>query len=118
MPILHIDGSIIKNEKLYATNLTTKEESLIFDKESVANIAVRPFCCAGEGYLLILTTNGNVYISEKDCNYWFSFDFPFKKLNGSNIVSLKLIPASDYDTVKNLYGIDSNGKEILLQKFN
>lgn len=108
----------IKNQKLYAINLTTSKEALIFDKEKVKNIAVRPFCCAGEGYLLILTTTGNVYISEKDCNYWFSFDFPFKKLDGSNIVSLKLIPASDYDIVKNLYGIDSDGKEILLQKFN
>ena len=108
----------IKDKKLFAVNLNTNEEKMIFDKEEVLGIAVRPFCCAGEGYLLILTTSGNVYISEKDCNYAFGFDFPFIKLDGSDIVSLKLIPENDIDFVKNLYGINSKGEEILLQKFN
>ncbi len=57
-------------------------------------------------------------MSEKDCNYDFSFDFPFKKLNGKDIVGFKLIPATEYDSVKNLYGVDSKGKEILLHKMN
>lgn len=108
----------IKNNKLYAKNLKTNEEKNIFDKELVKKIAVRPVCCAGNGYLLILTTNGNVYISEDDYNYGFSFNFPFKKLDVKNIVSFKLIPATDYDYVKNLYGIDLNGKQILLHKIN
>lgn len=108
----------IKDKKLFAVNLNTNEEKMIFDKEEVLGIAVRPFCCAGEGYLLILTTNGNAYISEKDCNYAFGFDFPFIKLDGSDIVSLKLISENDIDFVKNLYGINSKGEEILLQKFN
>ena len=108
----------IKENKLYATNLNTDEESIIFDKEKVSSIAVRPICCTGDGNLLILTTNGNVYISEKDCNYAFSFDFPFQKLEVSDIVSFKLVPASDYDFTKNLYGINKNNEEILLQKLN
>jgi len=108
----------IKDSKLYTRNLETNEEKMIFDKESVKNIATRDICCTGNGFLLILTTNGNVYMSEKDCNYAFSFDFPFKKLDVKDIVSFKLIPATDYDIVKNLYGVDSDGKEILLHKMN
>lgn len=108
----------VKNNKLYAINLNTNEEKIIFDKEKVDKIAVRPFCCAGEAWLLILTTNGNVYISDKDCHYAFGFDFPFTKLKVKDIKSFKLIPAYDYDIVKNLYGINSLGEEILLQKLN
>jgi len=108
----------IKNNKLYAKNLKTNEEKIIFDKELVKNIAIRPICCTGNANLLILTINGNVYMSEKDSNYFFSFDFPFKKLDVKDIVSFKLIPVSDYDFVKNLYGVDSTGKEILLHKIN
>lgn len=104
----------IKNNKLYATNLNTKEEKLIFDKEEVKHIALRPYCCAGNGKLLIITTSGNVYISINDCNYFFSFDFPFEKLDVSNIVSFKLIAKGDNDVVKSLYGITSNGKEIFI----
>jgi len=108
----------IKDEKLYATNLNTKKESIIFDKEKVRNIAVRPICCAGEGNLIILTTEGNVYISEKDCNYWFSFDFPFQKIDVTNIISLKLKPQNDLDIVKDLYGVNASGEEYLLHKLN
>lgn len=108
----------IKENKLYATNLNTSEESIIFDNEDVASIAVRPVCCTGNGNLLILTTNGNAYISEKDCNYAFSFNFPFIKLEASNIVSFKLVPASEFDFTKNLYGINKNNEEVLLQKLN
>lgn len=108
----------IKENKLYATNLNTSEESVIFNDEEVSSIAIRPVCCTGNGNLLILTSNGNVYISEKDCNYAFSFDFPFKKLDATNIISFKLVPAFDYDFTKNLYGINKNNEEILLQKLN
>lgn len=108
----------VKNNKLYATNLKTNTTEVVFDTEDVKNIAIRPICCAGEGNLIILTKEGNVYYSEKDCNYSFSFDFPFKKLNVTDIVSFKLIPIDDDDNVKNLYGVNSNGDEILLQKLN
>lgn len=108
----------VKNNKLYAKNLKTNEEKVIFDKEPVKNIAIRSICCAANGYLLILTMNGNVYMSENDCNYDFSFDFPFNKIATTDIVSFKLIPATDYDAVKNLYGVDSKGKEVLLHKMS
>ena len=108
----------VENNKLYAKKIDTNEEKVIFDKESVKNIAVRKICCTGDGYLLILTVNGNVYMSEKDCNYGFSFNFPFKKLDAKDIVSFKLIPVADYDLVKNLYGVDSKENEILLHKMN
>ena len=108
----------VKNNKLYAINLKTNEEKVIFEQEKVDKIAIRPFCCAGDAWLLILTTTGNVYISDKDCHYAFSFDFSFTKLNVKDIKSFKLIPAYDYDPVKNLYGINSTGEEILLQKIN
>lgn len=98
----------IKDNKLYAKNLKTNEEKIIFSKEKVASIAIRPFCCAGNAKLLILTTTGNVYISKKDCHYSFNFDFPFEKINISNIKGFKLIPKDDYDPVKELYGITSN----------
>lgn len=98
----------IKDNKLYAKNLKTNEEKLIFSKEKVSSIAIRPFCCAGNAKLLILTTNGNVYISKKDCHYSFNFDFPFEKINISNIKGFKLIPKDDYDPVKDLYGITYN----------
>ncbi|MBQ2873177.1 MAG: hypothetical protein IJE89_04195 [Bacilli bacterium] len=108
----------VKNNKLYAKNLKTNEEKMIFDKEPVKNIAVRKICCAGNAHLLILTTSGNVYMSEDDSNYGFSFNFPFKKLDAKNIVSFKLVPAFDYDVAKNLYGVDSKGNEVLLHKMN
>lgn len=98
----------IKGNKLYAINLKTNEEKIIFEKEKVSSIAIRPFCCAGNAKLLILTTNGNVYISKKDCHYSFNFDFPFEKINISNIKGFKLIPKDDYDPVKDLYGITYN----------
>ena len=98
----------IKDNKLYAKNLKTNEEKLIFSKEKVSSIAIRPFCCAGNAKLLILTTTGNVYISKKDCHYSFNFYFPFEKINISNIKGFKLIPKDDYDPVKELYGITSN----------
>lgn len=108
----------VKNNKLYAKNLNTNEEKIVFDKELVKNIAIRPICCTGNSLLLILTVDGNVYISEKDCIYAFSFDFPFKKLDVSDIVAFKLIPVNENDVVKNLYGVDSKGNEILLHKIN
>lgn len=108
----------IKDSKLYAVNLKNNEEKIVFDKEYVKNIAIRSICCAGNGYLLILTDDGNVYMSAKDCNYNFSFDFPFKKLDVSNIEKFKLVPAFDYDMARNLYGVDKNGNEILLHKMN
>lgn len=108
----------VKENEVYAINLNTGEDKVIFDIEKVSNIAVRPLCCAGNGELLILTTNGNAYISEKDCNYSFGFDFPFKKLEAKDIVGFKLIPTNDGDWTKNLYGINSIGEEILLQKLN
>lgn len=108
----------IKNNKLYAKNLKTNEEKMIFDKESVKNIATRNICCAGNAYLLILTSNGNVYMSNEDINYGFTFNVKFNKLDVKNIVAFKLIPVADYDFTKNLYGVDIEGKEILLHKMN
>ena len=108
----------IKSNKLYAKNLKTNEEKMIFDKESVKNIATRNICCAGNAHLLILTSSGNVYMSNEDSNYGFTFNVKFNKLDARNIVSFKLIPVADYDFAMNLYGIDSNGKEILLHKIN
>ncbi|MBE6156432.1 MAG: hypothetical protein E7161_01670 [Firmicutes bacterium] len=108
----------IKNNKLYAKNLKTNEEKMIFDKEPVKNIATRPVCCAGSAYLLILTTDGNVYMSEQDINYQFSFEISFEKLEAKDIVSFKLMPVSGDYVSHDLYGIDSNGKETLLHKIN
>ena len=108
----------IKDSKLYTKNLKSNEEKIIFDKELVKNIAVRSICCAGNGYLLILTTSGNVYMSEKDCNYDFSFEFPFKKLDGLNIEKFKLVPAFENDVARTLYGIDKEGNDIILHKMN
>lgn len=104
----------IKDDKLYATNLSTNEEKLIFDTENVKNIAIRPYCCAGNAKLLILTTKGNLYISKQDCTYSFNFNISFEKSEVNDIVSLKLIPEEDYDIVKSLYGINSKGEEILI----
>lgn len=108
----------IKNNKLYAKNLKTNEDKIVFDKEPVKNIAVRPICCAANGHLLILTSSGNVYMSDEDCNYFFTFNMKYTKLNAENIVSFKLVPLFDYDVAKNLYGIDSEGNEILLHRMN
>lgn len=108
----------IKDNKLYAKKLDTNEEKIVFDKEEVKGIAVRPICCTGNGNLLILTTNGNVYMSDNDCNYFYTFNMKYNKLDVKDIVSFKLIPAYDYDIVKNLYGVDSKGNEILLHKIN
>jgi len=108
----------VKNNKLYTKKLGTNEEKMIFDREPVKNIAVRKICCAGNAHLLILTTSGNVYMSNEDSNYSFTFNIKFNKLDAKDIVSFKLVPAFDYDIVKNLYGVDSNGKEILLHRMN
>lgn len=108
----------IKDNKLYAKKLDTNEEKIVFDKEDVKGIAVRPICCTGNGNLLILTTNGNVYMSNNDCNYFYTFNMKYNKLDVKDIVSFKLIPVNDYDIVKNLYGVDSKGNEILLHKIN
>jgi hypothetical protein len=70
----------VKNNKLYANNLKTNEEKIIFDKEPVKNIAIRNICCAGNAYLLILTSNGNVYMSNEDSNYGFILNIKFNVL--------------------------------------
>ena len=57
-------------------------------------------------------------MSDEDCNYFFTFNMKYTKLNAKNIVSFKLVPLFDYDVAKNLYGIDSEGKEILLHRMN
>lgn len=106
----------IKDNKLYAINETTNETKIVFDKEEIKKMASRPLCCTGNANLLLLTNSGNVYISEKDSNYSFSFNFPFIKLEATDIVSFKLIPYDDYDFIKNLYGINSKGEEVLLQE--
>lgn len=108
----------VKDNKLYARKLDTNEEKIVFDKEDVKGIAVRPICCTGNGNLLILTTNGNVYMSDNDCNYFFTFNMKYNKLDVKDIVSFKLIPVNGYDIVKNLYGVDSKGNEFLLNKIN
>lgn len=108
----------VKDNKLYARKLDTNEEKIVFDKEDVKGIAVRPICCTGNGNLLILTTNGNVYMSDNDCNYFFTFNMKYNKLDVKDIVSFKLIPVNGYDIVKNLYGVDSKDNEILLHKIN
>ena len=104
----------IEDKKLYANNKDTRETRIIFDSEEVSSIALRSLCCAGDSRLLILTIEGNVYISKKNATYGFSFDsdFPFDKLDVSNVVAFKLVPENDIDSVKNLYVIDKNGNEI------
>lgn len=104
----------VKDSKLYAINLGNNEERIVFDLEIVDYIAVRNICCTGNAKLLILTKDGNVYMSEDDCNYNFSFDFTFKKLDVTNIVSFKLMSTFENDIVKKLYGVDIDGNEILL----
>ena len=104
----------IKNNKLYAINLGNNQEKIMFDEEPVKNIAIRPYCCAGNAKLIILTTSGSVYISKQDCTYSFNFNTEFEKLPITDIVSFKLIPKEDFDIVKSLYGINSDGEEILI----
>lgn len=106
----------IKNKKLYAINLTTNEEKIIFEQEDVKNIAIRPYCCTGNTKLIILTTNGNLYISNKDCTYSFNFDITFTKLNTTNITNLKLVSSNQYENINSLYGINSSGEEILIEE--
>ena len=108
----------VDDNKLYAKNLKTNEVKMIFDKELVKYVAVRSICCSGNAHLLILTLDGNVYISNEDSNYGFTFNVKFNKLDAKNIVSFKLVPVEDNDFAKNLYGVDSNGKEILLHEIN
>lgn len=108
----------IKDGKLYATNLNTNEEKIIFEKEKVKNIAIRPYCCAGNTKLLILSNTGNVYLSKQDCTYSFNFDITFEQLEASDIISFKLIPQADYDIVKSLYGINSKNEEIFINEPN
>lgn len=104
----------IKDGKLYAINLFNQQEKVVFDKEKVKNIAIRPYCCAGNTKLLILTTTGNVYLSNQDCTYSFNFDITFSKLKVENITSFKLIPNEENDIVKSLYGINNNNEKILI----
>lgn len=108
----------VKNNKLYARNNKTNEERVIFDEKEVFAIATRNYCCTGNQRLLILTLAGEVYISVKDVRYDFTFDsdFPFAKTNGNNIKYFKLIPENDDDLVKKLYGITSDGKEVLIEE--
>ena len=106
----------IKDGKLYAINLNNNQEKMIFDKEEIKNIAIRPYCCAGNAKLLILTTNGNVYLSKQDCTYSFNFNIEFEKLEIKDIKAFKLIPKEENDIVKSLYGINSDGIEILINE--
>ena len=106
----------IKDGKLYAINLNNNQEKMIFDKEEIKNIAIRPYCCAGNSKLIILTTNGNVYLSKQDCTYSFNFNIEFIKLEISDIKAFKLIPNKEDDIVKSLYGINSKNIEILINE--
>ena len=53
-----------------------------------------------------------------DENHFLSdFDFPFKKLDVSDIVSFKLVPTDEYSYYNmDLYGINSKNEEVLVQK--
>ena len=107
----------VKNNMLYVKG-NNKDDKLLFNQEKVDKIAKRTFSSTGDSRILILTTNGNVYISEKDPSYDFDYnkDFYFWKLKTSSIVGFELINNKEHTQNSELYGITKDNKKIRIEE--
>ena len=99
----------VKNNMLYVKG-NNKDDKLLFNQEKVDKIAKRTFSSTGDSRILILTTNGNVYISEKDPSY------DFWKLKTSSIVGFELINNKEHTQNSELYGITKDNKKIRIEE--
>lgn len=108
----------IKDNMLYVKE-EEKEEKLLFNKEKVSKIATRNLSSTSDSRILILTEKGNVYISEKDPSYNFSYDkdFYFWKLNASNIIGFELISNKEETYNKELYGITKDNTTVRIEEY-
>ena len=95
-----------------------KDDKLLFNQEKVDKIASRNLSSTGDSRILILTTNGNVYISEKDPSYDFDYnkDFYFWKLKTSNIMEFELVNNKEHTQNSELYGITKDNKTIRIEE--
>ena len=95
-----------------------KDDKLLFNQEKVDKIASRNLFSTGDSRILILTTNGNVYISEKDPSYDFDYnkDFYFWKLKTSSIVGFELVNNKEETQNSELYGITKDNKTIRIKE--
>lgn len=106
-----INRYIIGNDKvLYYTN-----DQSIFNKDNVKSIAIINECCAGGYYLLVLTENGNVYLSDQDLSEITSsknISFSKKGVSGATSIIMKL---SKNQTTASIYAVDSNDNLTLIK---
>ncbi len=107
----------IKDNMLYVKG-DNKDDKLLFNQEKVDKIASRNLFSTGDSRILILTTNGNVYISEKDPSYDFDYnkDFYFWKLKTSSIVGFELVNNKEETQNSELYGITKDNKTIRIKE--
>lgn len=107
----------IKDNMLYVKG-DNKDDKLLFNQEKVNKIASRNLSSTGDSRILILTTNGNVYISEKDPSYDFDYnkDFYFWKLKTSNIMGFELVNNKEHTQNSELYGITKDNKTIRIEE--
>ena len=88
-------------------------ETKVFDTEEVKELYIRSYCCTGGNNLIVITENGNVYMTENDPTSE-SDPVTFKELNMGNI---KEFHANYYEGSMgntHVYAIDSEGKEHLI----
>lgn len=107
----------IKDNMLYVSE-DNKEDKLLFNTEKISKIAKRNLSSTGDSRILILTDNGNVYISEKDPSYNFNYDkdFYFWKLDVQNIIGFELINNKEETYNSELYGITKDNQSIRIDE--
>lgn len=107
----------IKDNMLYAKN-DNQEDKLLFNQEKIDKIAKRPISSTGDSRIIILTTNGNVYISEKDPSYDYTTDenYYFWHLEATNIIGFELISNKEELYPSELYGITKDKSTVRIEE--
>ncbi len=108
----------IKDNKVIAINNQNNTEKEIFTQEEVKSIFIRLYGSREEAKLGIITSSGNLYISQTEINYDYVWndDIIMEKQNVQNVSSLQIEKASETDPTGSLIAINDEGQEIYLKE--
>ena len=105
----------IKDDKALYINST-----MLFNQEKVKAFYVRPYCCAGNKKLIIVTEDNNTYTSDVNIDLMVVTssdklkDITFKNLNIKNVKEIRLNYYVPSMAGTHAYAIDTDGKEHLI----
>lgn len=107
----------VEDGTLIAINEQTGEQKEIFASEEVASIAKRNYGSKDEAKIIILTTEGNLYISKTEINYSYKWDddMVIDKTYVQNVASLRVEYTDASDLTGALIALDSDGNEFYVK---